>query len=324
MSRSDWGKLLKTVGLASAAFLIATALYVAGFYAGDWSGYYEGQQYAAARQYPSDTQRIVDDCFKLPTRAETTQCVSEAYQTSHENQRAEKDTKTQRDMSDWAWWVMIIGLLQFFATIVTLGFVKLTLDATLEAVNDTSEATEAMREANKIAKAASGVAQSNARMAASDQRAQVKERRASERRQLRAYVDFESVEWTMIQKRKEPNTVYRGIRVILKNYGQTPADKLTAKAVFFLERNGTPEQIAVDTKEGLGGIMPGDAFRSQMLFPMDELTWNEIGDEHLFLVVSIHVAYEDAFGDPHTLSSIYRNDGWQPAFGFVPGSRMHS
>lgn len=150
MSRSDWRKFLKIVGLASAAFLLASLLYVGGFYIGHASGEYEGQANSAAKQYPSDTQRIVDECFKLPSRAAASECVEEAYQTSHENQRAEYDLKTQREMSDWAWWVLVIGILQFFATIITLGLIKLTLDATLEAVKDTGIATNAMLTSNDM------------------------------------------------------------------------------------------------------------------------------------------------------------------------------
>jgi len=148
MSGSDWRKFSKIIGLASAAFLVLALLYAVGYYVGVRSGYYEGQAERTAGQYRSDTQRIVDNCFKLPARADVIQCVDEAAAASHENQRAEYDLNAQRDMADWAWWVMVVGALQFFATIATLGFVKLTLDATLEAVKDTGEATGEMRKAN--------------------------------------------------------------------------------------------------------------------------------------------------------------------------------
>lgn len=152
MFRSDWRNFGKTIGLTSAAFFLLALLYVVGFYAGNASGFYDGQAERTASQYPSDTQRIIDECFKLPTRAATSECISEAHAASQENQRAVHDLKAQRDMSDWAWWVMIIGALQFFATIATLGFVKLTLDATLEAVKDTGDATKAMLAQNEISK----------------------------------------------------------------------------------------------------------------------------------------------------------------------------
>lgn len=100
MSGSDWRKFSKIIGLTSAAFLLLALLYAFGFYAGNVSGFYEGQAERAANQYPSDTQRIIDECFKLPTRSAANECVSEAHAASHENQRAEYDLKAQRDMSD--------------------------------------------------------------------------------------------------------------------------------------------------------------------------------------------------------------------------------
>lgn len=154
MSNSDWRKYAKIVGLASAAFLALAMIYGAGYFTGNLSGYYAGDADRAANQYPGDTQSVIDDCFELPSRPATVECVSEASAAAHENQRAEKDLVAQREMADWAWWVMVVGMLQFFATIATLGFVKLTLDATLEAVKGTGDATTEMIESNKIAREA--------------------------------------------------------------------------------------------------------------------------------------------------------------------------
>lgn len=129
-------------------------MYCFGFYAGNASGNFEGQASHSANQYADDTKRIIDGCFKLAGKSATSECIADAYKSSHENQRAEYDLKVQRDMSDWAWWTMIIGALQFLATIATLGFVKLTLDATLAAVKDTSKATQAMLKQNNLAEEA--------------------------------------------------------------------------------------------------------------------------------------------------------------------------
>ena len=152
MSGSDWAKFAKVIGFACAAFLIVALVHAVGFYTGNESGYYQGQAERSTAQYPSDTQRIVDGCFKLPTRADKVKCIDEATKAAHENQRAEKDLTAQQEMEDWAWWVMVLGILQFLATIITLGFVKLTLDATLAAVKGTNVAAKAAQDANAIAR----------------------------------------------------------------------------------------------------------------------------------------------------------------------------
>lgn len=222
-------------------------------------------------------------------------------------------------------------MLMFFATLFTIAvtavgvwLVKRTLDATLEAVEDTGKATDAMIEANKIAELANARARDASIAAEKKEIEAAAERRAGERRQLRAYVDFEQVTWTMVQKRREPDIVYRGVLVSLKNYGQTPADELTVKATFVLEREGLPQQIGTDDKEGLGGIMPNDTYRSKMLFKMPDDLWEDIGNETVVLVAKITAEYVDAFGDPHSLSSAYRSDGWQNDLGFVAGTRKHT
>lgn len=154
MSRSDWFKYYKIVGLAAAAFIVILGLYLIGHFTGRVSGYYSGKADYAADQYPSETKRNIDNCFDLPSRPEISQCVTEAINTSRENQRSEQDLSAQRDMSESAWWSLSLGVLQFFATIITLGFVKLTLDATLKAVEDTGNATKAMVRQNELTEAA--------------------------------------------------------------------------------------------------------------------------------------------------------------------------
>ncbi|WP_273302971.1 hypothetical protein [Sphingomonas ursincola] len=126
-------------------------IYLAGYRIGNVSGRYDSEADRTAAQYPSETQRVIDDCFKLPTGVATNQCVSEAIEASHESQRADQDLIAQKEMSDWGWWALVISGLQFLATILTLGFIKLTLDATLKAVKDTGDATIAVLKSNEIA-----------------------------------------------------------------------------------------------------------------------------------------------------------------------------
>ena len=80
------------------------------------------------------------------------ECVYEKVEASENTAQTEQDLSAQQRAASSALASAIVALFGLIATIVGVWFVKRTLDATLEAVQDTSEATVAMREANTIAK----------------------------------------------------------------------------------------------------------------------------------------------------------------------------
>ena len=79
------------------------------------------------------------------------ECVYEKVEASENTAQTEQDLSAQQRAATSALASAIVALFTLVATIVGVWFVKRTLDATLEAVQDTSEATEAMRAANQIA-----------------------------------------------------------------------------------------------------------------------------------------------------------------------------
>lgn len=79
------------------------------------------------------------------------ECVYERVESSQEQARAEQDLSAQQRAAASALASAIIALLALAVTIIGVWFIKRTLDATLQAVKDTSEATHAMRDANQIA-----------------------------------------------------------------------------------------------------------------------------------------------------------------------------
>jgi hypothetical protein len=70
------------------------------------------------------------------------------------SEKEKRDLAAQEAVAGMAFWVGVIALLQLVATVWGLLYIRGTLRATLQAVEDTSEATEAMRETNRIAKIA--------------------------------------------------------------------------------------------------------------------------------------------------------------------------
>lgn len=96
-------KFAKIAGLVAAFLSALLVIYALGFAIGQRSGEYGADAQGYTAQYPRDTAKQIDDCFKLPTRADTTKCADEAVKASHENQRSEHDLTAQREAADWAW-----------------------------------------------------------------------------------------------------------------------------------------------------------------------------------------------------------------------------
>lgn len=81
-------------------------------------------------------------------------CVYDRVAANHETALVEQDLSAQQRAATSALLTAIIGIIALVVTAIGVWFVKRTLDATLEAVKDTSEATAAMKGANEIAIAA--------------------------------------------------------------------------------------------------------------------------------------------------------------------------
>jgi hypothetical protein len=80
------------------------------------------------------------------------ECIYERVESSQEQARGEQDLSAQQRAATSALAAAVIALLTLTITGIGVWFVKRTLDATLQAVEDTSKATHAMREANEIAR----------------------------------------------------------------------------------------------------------------------------------------------------------------------------
>lgn len=147
MGRKQWilvGKVV--IGLV-------TALLALGFV---WSISAHQTRHTVEAEYRAQerAERTVDDIQKAcvgieqPTLLE---CITQQIEAGRDDQRAERDLSAQERMADWAFYAMLAGLGTLAMTGVTVYFIRETLEATREAVEDTSNATEAMIAANKIA-----------------------------------------------------------------------------------------------------------------------------------------------------------------------------
>lgn len=107
--------------------------------------HYRAKQYAD--RAPKDIER---ECAGRKAGA-FSECIAEQVKTTREDQRAEYELGVQREVADWTFATMLVSFFTLVVTAIGVGFVKRTLDATLEAVEDTGRATDEMVRSNAIA-----------------------------------------------------------------------------------------------------------------------------------------------------------------------------
>ena len=156
MSDSDRGELspARLIGTALVA-AIGIAAYWAMFYsAGYYSGQHERKANVEAEHYATDAANQIDRECSAKAGQAARECITNIIDAQRESQRGESDLAAQWKAADWVMWAGVIAAAQLLATALGLYFVKRTLDATLEAVEDTGKATVAMERQNEIAAAA--------------------------------------------------------------------------------------------------------------------------------------------------------------------------
>ena|GEM_PF-5358143 len=188
-----------------------------------------------------------------------------------------------------------------------------------------------MEVANRLAKEAGERRDSEAAYAKRLRDQERADEQRAERRQFRAYVDFEGV--TCELKNPSPparrgripaeTTREAVVRLKLKNFGRTPANELKVRSTYGLRGEGDDAFVtsAVNDGDGLGGIMPSDEWARPITckLPQKYVIAVEAGD--LDFDVEFVVEYEDSYGEKHELKSTYRAESFDGTMGFVPHSR---
>tara|TARA_R100001129_G_scaffold185623_1_gene174408 strand:+ start:2856 stop:3725 length:870 start_codon:yes stop_codon:yes gene_type:complete len=160
---------------------------------GNTLGVNSGRDEVSSREHYQNTKQ--DNLRACVGRegAAAIECVSEAIESAQHQSDSRQDLYAQQDMSRWAFWLLVLTVLTFAVTAIGVWFVKRTLDATLEAVEDTEHATLAMNEANEIARKTSAL-------------------------QLRPYMGTLGAAVIV-----EPHGQTIAVVIDIKNFGQTPA-----------------------------------------------------------------------------------------------------
>lgn len=153
MSGSDRGRYVALISASIAAILIFCGTLFYTFHMGDLSGRRDADAQGYAASYPHDTSKQIAECWaKLDTR-KAQECVAGAIKASHDAQRGEADLSAQRQMSDWAFWALIIAFISAAVTGIGTFLLYQQIILTRQAVEDTGNATNAMLEANEISRA---------------------------------------------------------------------------------------------------------------------------------------------------------------------------
>lgn len=161
MLRGDWSKRPETIAAAKfcilAAFGAFFLLYILGVLNGREAERRDQTPANYSQSAKADAQRA---CVGMEARA-AFECVYEKVEASQEQASTEQDLSAQQRAATSALASAVVAALTLVISIVGVWYVKRTLDATLEAVQDTGKATIAMNDANEIANKAISLQRQN-------------------------------------------------------------------------------------------------------------------------------------------------------------------
>lgn len=282
MPRSDRSRDVAAVGAAIATIVTLIGTLVFTYNLGDSSGRIVAQAESYAAAYPYRTSKQIADCWRNPNRDAATKCVSDAINSSHEAQRSEADLATQRQMSVWAFWALVVSSISAVVTAIGTILLYQQIVLTREAVEDTGRATDAMREANKIAdeglrlqKSAQNKDRLRGRVEAIRTRQALNHARESNdlakvtaERQLRPYVyvceetidipHFHTLTSTVLSKTAI-------VKILFKNFGQTPAKNVRVFARGFIADYNESVKIPKIFEDGDEAVYPDT--------PQEQIHW---------------------------------------------------
>lgn len=239
----------------------------------------------ASRDYAERAdQQIREECARRPVEA-AMECAAKVVSASHESQRAEQNLDAQRQTAFFTMFMAWLAAGGLTASIVGIYLVYLTFRET---------------------------------------RVQTEGFAINSERQLRAYLDFDGVEFLRDPASDVPGLVRSGVTIKVRNYGHTPASGVAMKIAYLINDPETaqPRWIVSEDKE-VSMIAPTDHHTSNSEFDIPGEVWTALKLNRTRMRVDILVAYTDEFERPHTLDSAFESNGLKP-FGAVQGTRRSS
>lgn len=146
--------------------------------------------------------------------------------------------------------------------------------------------------------------------------------RTSARLQLRAYPDFDGVEFSRVAGAAPLGFGRRKLSVRVKNYGQTPASAVALKLVYSLIGAKGTEQVLSKThdEKSFASIAPTDHIGYEPLIDLPLELLKRIENDAIQFRVWVRVEFTDAFENARTLESAFDSRSGK-IFSFVEGTR---
>lgn len=150
MSDSNWSVQTEVIGtgLAVLASVILCCTIVAVVTFATVS--YTTDRDDRAEYYQAEAQRNAEVICVGKQGGLLPECVEEQRRASRDAYTAEQDLNAQRQMALWALWMFIVSAITAGLTLWALWYVRGTLQATREALQDTGDATKAMIAQNSL------------------------------------------------------------------------------------------------------------------------------------------------------------------------------
>lgn len=341
MRRGDQGNRTPALETLLAILFVLGGAAIAG--ATGWTfGVEAGRDQVADRQHDDAKERALVTC-RQGDAARVVECVTEAVEASYSQSEARRDLEAQQDMARWAFWMLVASVLTFGITAVGVVYVRRTLDATLEAVEDAGRGTDKMAESNRIAReaaeggaAALAIAERNADATAQ----QVEVARETRDLQMRAWLYPEVVKPIRLYFTEADGIMLLHLELQwrITNMGGTHGKVLLHKLNVRLrhsENTPIPKEYLDQIYEGQKRALTRDS-NAKLLFPTKNLLMSD--DEQTTierpmedLLAELVVIYLTIFNDtPHETVIRFRirtqdgsDDPKIPAFGEnVTGERL--
>jgi len=285
MLRSYWSAhrdVIRWLAVSGAILTGSVVLYAMGVSVGSGMGYHEAQSDGYAAQYPSDTDKRVSECFANSDLSRAKECAQSAIEASRESQRSEGDLSAQRDMSEWAFW--LLGLTAVQSLLGFGGFVALVITI------------RQGRDANAISR----------NVAAADLRPYL----FIDRLRLIDAVD-QNVEPTDENSGEEvPGFLFSKIEIYLKNFGKVPARNIRVVKKEFYGRIYAGRFFRYNLSHvTIGVCAPGHERRvfGHLMIPGKERADFDNGGLHY--LIRLRFTFEDEAGTTFTEKAAYSFSG---------------
>jgi hypothetical protein len=117
------------------------------------------EEYATSNAYSNSNEKFKIECADLLSVEEVRQCFEDIIESAREPQRSEEDLRAQKEMAQWAFWMLIVtafvGIVSIGVAMIGIYWIVRTWElqrvATVETIKATGAAIEAASAANHSA-----------------------------------------------------------------------------------------------------------------------------------------------------------------------------